>query len=254
MVSRHEEKSFSKNFSSKIFFVVQFFEFVQKQIDQIRSQYFDEAQENLHEEKEKSNFHLFFLLIFPIRCFVFSRTKEFLKLNEDVKTMREILVRYEQILDQKDETEENLCKAVDLLGKKTVAYRFYYQWRLNFLEKRHDASSFAFAQNFYEEKLKKKVFRSWKIFVDRQWKKIYRSTCEKKTEIVLRDFLRDFEVKYENLQTKCLVAQDELTRLRSDRVGHDESIRQAFLRGVCALNMEAMNVLLKPEENSSIFQ
>lgn len=184
-------------------------------------------------------------------CF-FSGTKEYLKLNEDVKKMREILIRYEQILDQKDETEENLCKAVDLLRKRTVAYRFYYQWRLVFLEKRHENSSLAFAENFYEEKLKKKVFRSWKIFVDRQWKKFYRSTCEKKSEIVLNDFLHDFEVKYENLQTKFLVAQDELTRLRSDHVGHDESIRQAFLRGVCALNMEAMSVLLRPEQNSSI--
>ena len=86
--------------------------------------------------------------------------------------------------------------------------------------------------------------------VEREWKKIYQSTCEKKSEVVLNDFLRDYELKYEDLQTKVLVAQEELSRLRSDRVGQDESVRQAFLRGVCALNMEAMSVLLKDEHAS----
>lgn len=86
--------------------------------------------------------------------------------------------------------------------------------------------------------------------IEREWKKIYQSTCEKKSEVVLNDFLRDYEMKYEDLQTKVLVAQEELMRLRSNRVGDDESVRQAFLRGVCALNMEAMSVLLKDEHLS----
>lgn len=72
-------------------------------------------------------------------------------------------------------------------------------------------------------------------------------TYEKKSETVLNELIQDYEMKYQDLQLKVLAAQNELTRLRTGHVDHDESVRQAFMRGVCALNMEAMGVLLKNE-------
>ena len=69
--------------------------------------------------------------------------------------MREMLIHYEQRIEQKDQTEENLCKAVDLLQQKTASHHFYYRWRLAYLEKRQENHALALAQNYYEEKLKR---------------------------------------------------------------------------------------------------
>lgn len=42
-------------------------------------------------------------------------------------------------------------------------------------------------------------------------------------------------------------ANEEIERLRIEKCDHDEALKKAFMRGVCALNMEAMSVLLKNE-------
>ena len=84
-----------------------------------------------------------------------SQAKEYVRLNQDIKTMREMLIHYEQIIDQKDQTEKNLSKALDLLYKKTTAYQHYYQWRLAFIEKRRQSYALSLAKRFYEDKLKR---------------------------------------------------------------------------------------------------
>ena len=84
-----------------------------------------------------------------------NRETEYSRLHDDVKTMRQMLIRYEHIIDQKDQTEENLNKALNLLYDKTIAHRYYYRWRLAFIEQRRQAYAVALSQRFYAEKLKR---------------------------------------------------------------------------------------------------
>jgi centrosomal protein POC5 len=57
----------------------------------------------------------------------------------------------------------------------------------------------------------------------------------------------EYEVKYKQLELELLNAHEEIARLKVDKGEHDEALKKAFMRGVCALNMEAMSVLLKNE-------
>ncbi|CAF0871316.1 unnamed protein product, partial [Adineta ricciae] len=77
------------------------------EFDKLRLQFLEEAQESALREKQ-------------------AQAKEYVRLNQDIKTMREMLTQYEQTIDQKDQTEKNLNKALDLLYQKTIAYRRYY--------------------------------------------------------------------------------------------------------------------------------
>ena len=86
---------------------------------------------------------------------VYSQAKEYVRLNQDIKTMREMLTHYEQTIDQKDRTEKNLTRALDLLYQKSTASRHYYEWRLVHSEQRRQQYSFALAKRFYEDKIKR---------------------------------------------------------------------------------------------------
>lgn len=85
----------------------------------------------------------------------------------------------------------------------------------------------------------------WRNFTDREWKKRFESACEKKAKNVLIELGNEYELKYKQLELQLLNANEEIARLRVDRGEHDEGLKKAFMRGVCALNMEAMSVLLK---------
>ena len=69
--------------------------------------------------------------------------------------MREMLTHYEYTIDQKDQTEKNLNKALDLLYNKTIAYRRYYEWRIVHIERRRQQYSLMLAKRFYEDKMKR---------------------------------------------------------------------------------------------------
>ncbi len=69
--------------------------------------------------------------------------------------MREMLNHYESTMNQKDQTEKNLNKALDLLYNKTIAYHHYYECRVAYIDKRRQEYLLSLAKYFYEEKIKR---------------------------------------------------------------------------------------------------
>jgi hypothetical protein len=69
--------------------------------------------------------------------------------------MREMLTHYEQTIDEKDQVEKNLNKALDLLYNKTITYRRYYEWRLIHIEQQRQQYALTLAKRFYEDKIKR---------------------------------------------------------------------------------------------------
>ncbi len=69
--------------------------------------------------------------------------------------MREMLIHYESIINEKHQTEKNLNKALDLLYNKTLSYHRYYEWRVGFIEKKRQKYALSLAKHFYEEKIKR---------------------------------------------------------------------------------------------------
>jgi len=61
---------------------------------------------------------------------------------------------------------------------------------------------------------------------------------------------QEYESKYKQLEEQLFNANEEIARLKSDQGDHDEELKKAFMRGVCALNMEAMSVLLKNPQDA----
>ncbi|CAF1131095.1 unnamed protein product, partial [Didymodactylos carnosus] len=78
-----------------------------------------------------------------------------------------------------------------------------------------------------------------------QWKQQFEVACEKKAKDVCLEIGNDYGLKYTQLELQLKQANEEIARLKQDRNIQDEPTKQAFMRGVCALNLEAMSVLLK---------
>lgn len=89
-----------------------------------------------------------------------------------------------------------------------------------------------------------KMLNQWKSMTEAGWKKRFESACDKKAKDVLKELASEYEVKYKQMEIELLNANEEIARLRAERDEKDEHLRKAFMRGVCALNMEAMSVLL----------
>jgi hypothetical protein len=85
--------------------------------------------------------------------------------------------------------------------------------------------------------------------VESEWKKRFERACEKKAKDVVIELGKEYELKYKQMELQLLNANEEIARLKVDKTGQDELLKKAFMRGVCALNMEAMSVLMKDPNN-----
>lgn len=47
-----------------------------------------------------------------------------------------------------------------------------------------------------------------------------------------------------------MASRDEVLALHREREHYEENMKKAFMRGVCALNMEAMNMFHEPDPNN----
>ena len=90
----------------------------------------------------------------------------------------------------------------------------------------------------------------WKAMTETGWKKRFELACEKKAKDVLVELGTEYESKYKQLELQLFNANEEIARLKVEKGDQDENVKKAFLRGVCALNMEAMSVLLKNQNES----
>jgi hypothetical protein len=80
--------------------------------------------------------------------------------------------------------------------------------------------------------------------IQHEWKKRFELICEKKSN--------EYKLKSKQLELELLNANEEINQLRINKTEHDESLKKTFMRGICALNMEAMSVLLKDQKDLNI--
>ena len=60
-----------------------------------------------------------------------------------------------------------------------------------------------------------------------------------------------FFVYCSQLDEKYSASRDEVMMLHREREHYEENMKKAFMRGVCALNMEAMNMFQEPEPGAT---
>lgn len=142
-------------------------------------------------------------------------------------------------------------KASSCIGRATTERKLesYDRFRNeNDVDLDRDLFNISAEQSFF---FVKKTLNNWKICSEREWKKRFEQACEDKSKAILESLLNDYEAKFRDFETKIRAANEEIVRLRSEKSDRDQVIKKAFMRGVCALNVEAMSVLLK--DKTSMF-
>eukprot|EP00127_Corallochytrium_limacisporum_P007044 Clim_evm4s241 gene=Clim_evmTU4s241 len=92
-----------------------------------------------------------------------------------------------------------------------------------------------------------KALSGWAYAVKAGYKDAVQAVCQRRAEEVCRQIQRDYEAKMKVLHGKLEAAHGRVRELERKNDRHVENMKKAFMRGVCALNMEAMS-MFRPEE------
>ncbi|XP_047575793.1 centrosomal protein POC5-like, partial [Lutra lutra] len=107
---------------------------------------------------------------------------------------------------------------------------------------RQDAYEGKLADQYFQRTLLKKVWKGWRSIVQKQWKDVVERACQARAEEVCVQISNDYETRVAVLSGALENAKAEIQRMQQEKEHFEDSMKKAFMRGVCALNLEAMTI------------
>ncbi|XP_078808395.1 centrosomal protein POC5 isoform X3 [Oryzias latipes] len=168
-------------------------------------------------------------------------------LKSELDSLKELLHTYETSNQRKDQVIVNLSQVLDKQKEKLEKMKALTQWRIRHTEAKEEAYALQMAQQHYSFHLKKKVWFAWHSLIEKHWKVKVERACRLRAEEVCSRLSNEYEAKLAEHCETIEKAQSEICRLRLEREQYEDSMKKAFMRGVCALNMEALSMFHSTE-------
>lgn len=181
-----------------------------------------------------------------------NRFIEELKRNsEDLRKIKHLAESYQSAVDLKDCIIGNLVGVLQKHKEKYETCKVFYMWRIHYLETQREKFLNAFATKYYEDRLKRRIFNSWRAATEIGWKEriAYRVRLDMQEQ--QQNVIEDYESKIKRLEEELRASKEKIDTLHSSHKSYEDMMKQALMRGVCALNVEAMSVLYNSSEVSA---
>ncbi|XP_063051319.1 centrosomal protein POC5 [Engraulis encrasicolus] len=162
--------------------------------------------------------------------------------NAEMDSLRDLLHTYEISSQRKDEVIKNLSLALDRQRERLEMMRSFSQWKMRCGAAREEAQAERLAQQHYMLQLKRKVWVGWHSLISGRWKERVEKACRARAEEVCSQLANDYEAKLTESMEALQRAQTEIQKLHVEKENYEESMKKSFMRGVCALNMEALGM------------
>lgn len=163
-------------------------------------------------------------------------------MKRELDMTKEKLKLTEITVIKKNEAIENVTKQFEKQREKTDLQRVMMEWKFKKLENEKEEFTIKIADKFYMQRLRTKYFLSWHLFTSTRHKLKLEKACKKKAEEVCYDLATKYETKIKRIDEELRVAKSEIDAYKEEMCKNEDYMKKALMRGVCALNMEAMSI------------
>ncbi|XP_050769193.1 centrosomal protein POC5 isoform X2 [Gymnogyps californianus] len=164
------------------------------------------------------------------------------QLSNEMENLKELLRTYEISIGRKDEVITNLTQALERQKERIELMRKFTLWRIQHVKAKQEEYANRIADRQFRTALMKKVWAAWRSLSEEKWKEKVAKACQLRAEDVCAQLTNDYEAKIAELTAALEQTKAEILRLHSEREQYEDTMKKAFMRGVCALNLEAMTM------------
>ncbi|XP_006913215.1 centrosomal protein POC5 isoform X2 [Pteropus alecto] len=175
------------------------------------------------------------------------------QLCDQINSLKELQRAYEISIGRKDEVISSLSHAIGKQKERIELMRTFFHWRIGHVKSRQDVYESKLADQYFQRTLLKKVWRGWRSIVQKQWKDVVERACQARAEEVCVQISNDYEAKVAVLSGALENAKAEIQRMQHEKEHFEDSMKKAFMRGVCALNLEAMTIFQNRSDTGTDF-
>ncbi|ESO98461.1 hypothetical protein LOTGIDRAFT_174270 [Lottia gigantea] len=173
------------------------------------------------------------------------------KLINEIDSLKELLHTYEQSMERKDQVISNLTHAMQKQKDRKDMMKQFSEWKIRHNDVKRETFCSNLAKRHYEKNLAQKVWAAWHSVLENNWRSKIERACQAKAQEVCMQLTNDYEMKIGSLNEELERRRYEIDILHSERDKYEEAMKKAFMRGVCALNLEAMNMFHGSDEEQS---
>ena len=177
---------------------------------------------------------------------------EMRQLREETDSVRELLATYEISLSRKDQVISNLTQSLHRHRDRLEMQRRFAEWRQQHTDRKREAFCSKLAAQHYERTLYRQIWNAWHSLLVGKWRHRVERACQAKAQEVCLQLTNDYEAKIASANEALEASRAEVEKLHRERDWYEENMKKAFMRGVCALNMEALGMFRPPEEQNDI--
>lgn len=170
------------------------------------------------------------------------------QIQNEMESLKELLHTYEQSLQRKDQVISNLTNAMQKQREKVEMLKKFNEWKLKHIDRKREIFASKLAARHYERRLSQKVWDSWHSVIVDKWRSRVEKACQARAQEVCMNLTNDYETRIKSLTEALESSRAEVCKLQQERERYEETMKKAFMRGVCALNLEAMTMFQSQEE------
>ncbi|XP_070599289.1 centrosomal protein POC5 isoform X10 [Erythrolamprus reginae] len=171
---------------------------------------------------------------------------EMRQLTNQMENLKELLHTYEISLGRKDEVIANLTNAIEKQKDRIELMKKFTKWRLQHCLGKQKAKEELYANKLADRLhklgLMKKSWAIWRCHCDTKWKETVEKAAQASVESLRTALSNDYEAQLQTVNSALEEARSEIIELQNQRQDYEDSMKKAFMRGVCALNLEAMSM------------
>ncbi|NXM72655.1 POC5 protein, partial [Serilophus lunatus] len=164
------------------------------------------------------------------------------QLCSEVENLKELLHTYEISIAGKDEVITDLTQALEKQKERVELMRKFTLWRIQHVKANQEEYANRIADRHFRTALMKKVWAAWHSLRKEKWKDKVERACQLRAEDICVQLTNDYEAKIAELTATLEQTKAEILRMHSERDQYEDTMKKAFMRGVCALNLEAMTM------------
>ncbi|XP_062579270.1 centrosomal protein POC5-like [Saccostrea cucullata] len=172
-------------------------------------------------------------------------------LQNEMERMKELLHTYETSIQRKDQVISNLTQALSKQKEKQDTMKTFSEWKIQHVDLKREKFAEKLAQRYHERRLQQKVWEAWHSVIENKWRTRVEKACQAKAQEICMQLTNDYEAKVADLTESLNAAREEICKLHKEREQYEETMKKAFMRGVCALNLEAMTVFNKDDQKEN---
>ncbi|XP_035825097.1 centrosomal protein POC5 isoform X2 [Aplysia californica] len=174
------------------------------------------------------------------------------RLERELNRACALVATCEQSMARKDSLLENLSQALAKQRDKTAQAGCFFRWRVEHLDGEREKFTEKIASLHHERQLRQRVLKAWFGQVQTRWRTRVQKQCQEQAQAVCRQLTSDYEAKISELNSTVSQLQAQVQSLQQEREAYAESVKKAFMRGVCALNMEAMSAFSPDDAGAAV--